>query len=79
MLKSRDAHKTAIQILFIASHSGRNLTPMQLIKLSYIAHGWTLGISGEPLFNDTVEAWRYGPVVPDIYHTYKEFGHSPIV
>ncbi|MCY4223200.1 MAG: DUF4065 domain-containing protein [Bacteroidetes bacterium] len=79
MLKSRDAHKTAIQILFIASHSGRNLTPMQLIKLSYIAHGWTLGISGEPLFNDTVEAWRYGPVVPDIYHRYKEFGHSPIV
>jgi len=79
MPKSRDAHKIASQILFISHHRGRNLTPMQLIKLSYIAHGWTLGISGKPLFNDTVEAWRYGPVVPDIYHKYKEFGHSPIV
>jgi len=52
---------------------------MQLNKLSYIAHGWTLGVLGVPLFCDTVKAWRYGPIVPDIFHMYKDFGNSPIV
>lgn len=30
------------------------------------------------LLNEPVEAWRYGPVVPSVYHTYKSFRGSAI-
>lgn len=54
------------------------LSPMQLIKLAYIAHGFMLGWRGEPLLGEQVQAWRYGPVVPSIYHAVKDFGSSPV-
>lgn len=54
------------------------LSPMQLIKLAYIAHGFMLGWRGEPLLDEQVQAWRYGPVVPSIYHAIKDFGSSPV-
>ena len=38
----------------------RALTPMQLLKLVYIAHGWRLGLYGKPLIRDEIQAWQYG-------------------
>lgn len=72
---------TAIANAFldIARRAGCNdLTPMKLQKLVYFAHGWYLAASGNPLINETVEAWRYGPVVPSIYNQAKIYGNSPI-
>ncbi len=40
---------------------------MKLHKLLYYAAGWHLGFTGEPLFDEDIEAWQYGPVVPSIY------------
>lgn len=51
---------------------------MQLIKLVYLCHGWMLGICGRPLTADGVEAWRYGPVPPEVYFKYKAFRGDPI-
>ena len=53
-------------------------TPMQLIKLVYICHGGHLWALDEPLLDEPVEAWRYGPVVPTVYHTFKRFGNRSI-
>lgn len=73
-----DALKVASHILWIADLHGRHFTPMQLLKVSYISHGWSLGLCDRPLFKDHVEAWKYGPVIPDVYHKYKRFGYSHI-
>ncbi|HLK12366.1 MAG TPA: type II toxin-antitoxin system antitoxin SocA domain-containing protein [Candidatus Binatia bacterium] len=54
------------------------LSPMKLQKLVYFAHGWKLGLRGTPLINEEIEAWDYGPVVPDLYHEFKQFGSAPI-
>ena len=54
-------------------------TPMHVIKLVYLSHGWMLGIHGRSLIAEPVEAWRYGPVVPSVYHLYKSFRGGPIV
>lgn len=40
---------------------------MKLQKLLYYAQGWHLAITGQPLFTDSIEAWRDGPVVPAAY------------
>lgn len=55
-----------------------NITPMKLIKLVYIAHGWHLGITDNALIDENPEAWKYGPVIPSLYHQFKSFGNSPI-
>ncbi|MCY4000356.1 MAG: DUF4065 domain-containing protein [Bacteroidetes bacterium] len=73
-----DALQVASQILWISDTHGRRFTPMQLLKIAYISHGWSLGILSEPMFDDPVEAWKYGPVVPNVYHKYKRFGYSQI-
>jgi len=61
-----------------AQSEGRPITPMQLIKLIYIAHGWTLGLYNQPLIGEQVEAWTYGPVIPSAYHDFKHYGRDPI-
>jgi uncharacterized phage-associated protein len=65
-------------LLRIAKQKNKKLTPMQLMKLTYIANGWSLAIKEKPLFKNSIEAWKYGPVMPDLYHATKSFGRDPI-
>lgn len=54
------------------------ITNLKLQKLSYYSQGLYLAINDEPLFPETIEAWQHGPVVPSLYHKYKEYGANPI-
>jgi uncharacterized phage-associated protein len=56
----------------------RGLTPLQLLKLVYIAHGWSLIHLQQPLLNEQAQAWQYGPVVPSLYHAIKQYGAGSI-
>ena len=49
-----------------------------LQKLMYYAQGYHLAQHGVPLFDSTIEAWKDGPVVRDVYHQYKEHGAGGI-
>ena len=51
---------------------------MQLVKLVYFSHAWMLVRYDRPLFVDSIEAWRYGPMVSVLYQRYKQYGASPI-
>lgn len=54
------------------------ISNLKLQKLLYYAQGCVLAITGEPLFNDEIQAWEHGPVVPTIYHQYKGYGRNGI-
>ena len=56
----------------------QRLTPMQVIKLTYIANGWMLGIHGESLVQDRVYAWRYGPVYLSLYFALRQYGRGDV-
>lgn len=58
-------------------HDGA-VTPMQLIKMVYIAHGYMLGKNGEPLLDEPIEAWRYGPVVRSVYEAVRKYQSLPV-
>jgi uncharacterized phage-associated protein len=49
----------------------RNLSTMKLQKLCYYAQGWHLAWRGEPLFPEPLQAWRMGPVSPDLYRYHR--------
>lgn len=55
-----------------------DMTPMKLIKLAYISHGFHLACLEMPLFNDAVRAWQYGPVVERVYEAVKHYGKDII-
>lgn len=60
------------------NNQGDLITNLRLQKLLYFAQGWYLARYGKPLFEDEIEAWSYGPVVPSVYNTYKQYGRDGI-
>lgn len=60
--------------LALAAQKGQTLTPMQINKLVYIAHGFYMGYTGNPLIKEAIEAWQYGPVINSLYHRFKKYG-----
>lgn len=51
---------------------------LKLQKLLYYCQGIHLARVDEPIFNDRIEAWTYGPVVPTVYRKYKKYGFEII-
>jgi uncharacterized phage-associated protein len=54
------------------------LTPMKVLKLTYIAQGIHLAFFNESLFAEGCQAWRYGPVISSIYQQTKAYKREPI-
>lgn len=73
-----NAKAVANEFLRLAESDGRKLDAMKLQKLVYFAHGWHLALKGEPLLDEEIQAWDYGPVVTSLYHEFKEFGPDPV-
>ena len=72
------AKTIAYYFLELGERDNVSISPMKLQKLIYFAHGWCLAITGEPLIEESVDAWMYGPVVADVYYEFKEFGAETI-
>lgn len=77
-MAGHDARAIANHILDMAKEQGREITVMQLLKLIYIANGWSWALLGKQLVRDPVEAWQYGPVYRSVYRDFNKFGSQPI-
>lgn len=76
-----NALSVANYFLELAKEEGLQFTQLGLMKRVYIAHGFSLAIHDVSLLDprfDKVEAWRYGPVIPSVYHSFKQYKASPI-
>ena len=73
---AHDARSVAQYVLWLGR--GSAMTPMRLQKLIYISHGWMLALLDKPLLTESPEAWQYGPVLPSVYHAYRQFGGNTI-
>lgn len=74
-----DALEIAHWILSFSQEHGDTFTNLRLQKLLYYAQAWHLALYNEPLFEDPIEAWVYGPVVPRVYRQFKRFRNQPII
>ena len=62
---------------YIIQHCDENHTPvsnLKLQKLLYFVRAEFLANTGKPCFPEDIEAWDFGPVVPEVYHKYKVYG-----
>ncbi|WP_129599399.1 Panacea domain-containing protein [Anaerophilus nitritogenes] len=56
-----------------------SMTNKKLQKLCYYAQAWYLTLKeGTPLADVDFEAWVHGPVCPELYHFYKDWGFQYI-
>lgn len=51
----------------------------RLNRLVYLAQVEAVTTTGEPLFEDRIEAWQCGPVVPAVTHAFDEWGDAAII
>ncbi|MBW4503449.1 MAG: DUF4065 domain-containing protein [Scytonema hyalinum WJT4-NPBG1] len=49
------------------------MTNMKVQKLLYYSQSLHLALYNQPLFEEEIQAWRYGPVCPPAYRFYSEF------
>lgn len=49
------------------------MTNMKVQKLLYYSQSLYLALNNEPLFDEEIQAWRYGSVCPPAYRFYSEF------
>ena len=54
------------------------VTNLHLQKILYFLQKDHLEKCGDCLFDDEIQAWQFGPVVPDVYYQYCGFGSSAI-
>jgi uncharacterized phage-associated protein len=78
-----NVNATAVANYFIdlAKEENTEIRQFGLMKRVYVAHGFTLALldrSALDLRFDVVEAWKNGPVIPSVYHSFKYNGNNPI-
>jgi len=75
------AHSSLAVANFLLKQAGENgvaLTPMKLLKLVHMCHGWVLGLTHNPLIEERIQAWKYGPVVPELYAAVRPYRDQPV-
>ena len=70
-----DKMQGAIAYIF---HVIDEASPMALQKLLYYIQGVYSAVSGKLMFSETCEAWRHGPVYPNVYSLLRGFRYSPV-
>ena len=71
-------------LIFLASRENQEkeregITNLKLQKILYFAQAYYIAKLGKPLFTEKLEAWEYGPVVPEVYRKLKRNGSKPII
>lgn len=61
-------------VWYVNSSTGGEVTPLKLQKLLYYVAASYFKESGSRLFTENIEKWKYGPVVPSVYHGFKSCG-----
>ena len=54
------------------------MTNLRVNKFLYFAQAWSLVRLNKPLFEEEIQAWQLGPVVPSVYRAFQPCGYDRI-
>lgn len=69
-----DALNIAEYVIDYEHKQNRSISNLRLQKLLYFVQAQFWVTNKRACFNDKLEAWNLGPVVPSVYHKFKLFG-----
>jgi uncharacterized phage-associated protein len=72
-IMAHSAEKIAETIICLARDRQIDLTNLKLQKLLYYSQAWHLVFEDRVLFDDAIEAWIHGPVVPSVFKRYRDY------
>lgn len=58
--------------------SGDVITHLKVQKLLYYAEAWSQVLWDRQLFEEDIQAWSHGPVVPAVYAVFRDAGWDPL-
>lgn len=73
-----DVQLIARYVINRCAQTQRPISNLKLQKILYFVQAEFLVGTGQACFDDDIEAWTYGPVVPAVYFEYKIFGSTNI-
>lgn len=65
-------------IVVYSGQKNHSITNLKLQKTLYYVQGYYSRVFSSCLFEDRIEHWPYGPVVPSVYFNYSKFGAAAI-
>lgn len=72
------AKEIARYVIQYCQEKNYTISNLKLQKILYFLQAEFLVDTGMPCFREKIEAWDFGPVVPDVYHVYKIYGSASI-
>lgn len=73
-----DVLDVARYVINYSNEKGYGCSNLKLQKLLYLTQAYFLISTNGPLFLNEIQAWDFGPVIPDAYHEFKRFGAGDI-
>lgn len=66
-------------VINYSNEKGYGISNLKLQKILYFIQAYFLTSErNKPCFNEKIEAWDFGPVVPEVYHEFKSYGSTLI-
>ena len=72
------ALKIAEYIIERCNEKHKSVSNLKLQKILYFVQAQFIVEFGTPCFDNIMQAWDYGPVVPDVYRKYRGYGNTNI-
>jgi uncharacterized phage-associated protein len=77
-MATSNAQEVAATLLEACWARNIEVSNLKLQKLLYYAEAWHLVLENGSLYDEPIEAWVHGPVVPGVFRKYRSFGWLPI-
>ena len=77
---SYDVLEVCRHVINYSNEQDYGISNLKLQKVLYFIQAYFLidKTKNAPCFDDKIEAWNFGPVVPTAYHEYKQYGSGDI-
>lgn len=73
-----DVQDVAEYVITYSEDKDYGTSNLKLQKILYLIQAYFLMQTKKPCFSEEIEAWDFGPVIPEVYRRYKQFGSTDI-
>lgn len=73
-----DVQDVAEYVITYSEDKDYGISNLKLQKILYLIQAYFLMQTKKPCFSEEIEAWDFGPVIPEVYRRYKQFGSTDI-